>query len=78
MYRCLEMMSNEEWVIFWGRCPPRQCIATFYNQFDTFNNLVNVVRFQLARLMLWDITSEQTHPPLESATDFLFRNVGPH
>jgi hypothetical protein len=45
---------------FGGRDVLQDSSCAFYNQFDTFNNLVNVVRFQLARLMLWgDITSEQ-------------------
>ena len=78
-HRCLEMIDNEEWVIFLGDDDVLKdnVVAAFYNQFDTFNNLVNVVRFSTCKIdALGDITSEQfTHPPLESATDFLFRNV---
>ncbi len=78
-HRCLELVGAEEWVIFLGDDDVLQdnVVASFYNQFDNFNKQVNVVRFSTCKIdALGQITSEQfTHPPLESATDFLFRNV---
>jgi glycosyltransferase involved in cell wall biosynthesis len=78
-HRCLELAGDEEWIVFLGDDDVLQdnVVAAFYNQFDTFNKQVNVVRFSTCKIdALGHITSEQfIHPPLESATDFLFRNV---
>jgi glycosyltransferase involved in cell wall biosynthesis len=78
-HRCLEMVGNEEWVIFLGDDDVLQdnVVASFYNQLSDFNHQVDVVRFSTYKIdALGHITSEQfTHPSIENTTDFLFRNV---
>lgn len=79
MEQMSQMLGNEEWIIFLGDDGVLQnnVVASFYNHFNDYNHQVDVVHFSTCKIdALGHITSKQfTHPPLERATDFLFRNV---
>lgn len=77
--RCLEMINDEEWVMFLGDDDVLQdnVVSEFYGNLDEINMQVDVVRFSTCKIdALGLITSLSfTHPKLEYSADFLFRNV---
>lgn len=77
--RCLEMINDEEWVMFLGDDDVLQdnVVSEFYRNLNEINMQVDVVRFSTCKIdALGLITSPNfTHPKLENSADFLFRNV---
>ena len=77
--RCLEMINDEEWVMFLGDDDVLQnnVVSEFYRNLNESNSQVDVVRFSTCKIdALGLITSPNfTHPKLENSADFLFRNV---
>ena len=77
--RCLEMINDEEWVMFLGDDDVLQdnVVSEFYGNLNEINMQVDVVRFSTCKIdALGLITSPNfTHPKLEYSADFLFRNV---
>lgn len=78
-HRCLEMINDEEWVMFLGDDDVLQnnVVSEFYRNLNEINSQVDVVRFSTCKIdALGLITSPNfTHPKLEYSANFLFRNV---
>lgn len=78
-HRCLEMINDEEWIMFLGDDDVLQnnVVSEFYRNLNEINYQVDVVRFSTCKIdTLGLITSPNfTHPKLEYSANFLFRNV---
>jgi glycosyltransferase involved in cell wall biosynthesis len=77
--RCLEMVEDEEWVLILGDDDTlsENVVEQFYNNLEEIQSTASVVRFATYKI---DETSQRisqkyTHPKLELATDFLFRDT---
>ncbi len=77
--RCLEMIQDEEWVLLLGDDDTLSdnVVEQFYNNLEEIKSTAHVVRYATYKIdeNSQRISSKYTHPKLEIATDFLFRDT---
>jgi glycosyltransferase involved in cell wall biosynthesis len=77
--RCLEMIQDEEWVLLLGDDDTLSdnVVEQFYSHIEEIKSTANVVRYATYKIdeNSQRISSKYTHPKLELASDFLFRDT---